>query len=44
MSPAAFLGAALLSALLEVYTRSIDNLVLPLYFCPTLRVLQDALG
>jgi len=35
----AYAGATVLSMLLEVYTHSIDNLVLPLYFCPLLRAL-----
>lgn len=35
----AYVSATFLSMLLEVYTQSIDNLVLPLYFCPLLRVL-----
>jgi len=39
----AFLSATLLSSLLEVYTQSIDNIMLPLYFCPTLRVFSGAL-
>jgi len=36
---AALTCAVFLSMLLEVYTNSIDNLVLPLYFCPVLRAL-----
>jgi len=38
----AFVCATVLTSLLEVYTLSIDNLVLPLYFCFTLRVLTCA--
>jgi len=36
---AAIVCATFLSMLFEVYTSSIDNLVLPLYFCPVLRAL-----
>ncbi|OLQ15239.1 Dolichol kinase [Symbiodinium microadriaticum] len=36
----ALLVATVLSALLEVYTESFDNLVLPLFFCPLLKSLQ----
>jgi len=39
----AFVCAVALSMFLEVYTDSIDNLVLPLYFSPTLRILTRAM-
>jgi dolichol kinase len=39
----AFACAVALSMFLEVYTDSIDNLVLPLYFSPTLRILTRAM-
>eukprot|EP00439_Symbiodinium_sp_Y106_P053654 s2774_g7.t1 len=39
----ALLAATVLSALLEVYTESFDNLVLPLFFCPLLKSLQARL-
>lgn len=39
----ALLLSVLLSALLEVYTTDIDNLVLPLYFLPTFAGLLRAL-
>jgi len=36
--------ATVLTSLLEVYTQSIDNLILPLYFCFTLQVFTHAAG
>lgn len=39
-----FLLASVLTALLEVYTKSIDNLSLPLFFCAFLKVLEMQLG